>query len=51
MAKAQVFITLEMVKPELSAQDLEAIIAWVKTNVTDKLPANATGSWHMRYDP
>ena len=51
MAKVQVFITLEMVKPAFSAQDLETIIAWVKTNVTEKIPENATDSWHLQYNP
>lgn len=42
MANVRVSIELSLTKPEIVGSDLDDIEAWIKTNVTDKLPENAT---------
>jgi len=44
-------ITLEMTKPEITGADFDGIKLWIKTNVIDKLPANATQDHHLVYTP
>lgn len=44
-------ITLEMTKPEITGVDFDNIKLWIKTNVIDKLPANATQTHDIHYTP
>jgi len=51
MAKITVSITIELVKPDISGVDVDAAIQWIKTNIADKLPANATHTYVMHITP
>jgi len=51
MAKIIGNITLELTKPEVTGTDFDAVKLWIKTNVVDKLPANATQTHSVVYTP
>jgi len=51
MAKVSVTITMERTKPSFSGDDLAAVIAWIQTNITEKLPSDASAHYVVTYTP
>jgi len=45
--KIIVQITLELTKPDVVGSDFDAIKGWIKTNVIDKLPPEASATYHV----
>jgi len=45
--KAVVNVTISLTKPEITGSDFEAIKDWVKTNIMDKLPPNASAIYTL----
>jgi hypothetical protein len=38
-------ISVELNKPTVLGTDVQAVLDWIKTNVTDKLPASASSTF------
>jgi hypothetical protein len=51
MAKIVVSSNIELTKPLVTGADFDAVEAWIKANITDKLPQNATHIYHTTYQP
>jgi len=51
MAKAVAHVMIELVQPQIVGTDFDAIKAWIKANITDKLPPNATETHHIDFIP
>jgi len=51
MAKVSVTITMERTKPSFSGDDLATVIAWIQTNITEKLPSDASAHYVVTYTP
>lgn len=49
MGKITAQVTIELVKPVVTGVDFDAVEAWIKANITDKLPINATSTHYVTY--
>jgi len=45
--KINVALRLQQTKPDITEADLVAIKNWIKTNIMDKLPADASATWSL----
>jgi hypothetical protein len=51
MAKVTISISMEQTKPAFTEADFTAIIAWIKNNILDKLPSDASAHYVLTYTP
>jgi len=50
MAKINCNIKLEQTKPTVTAADIEAVYAWIQTNIMNKLPDDASATFTMHIE-
>jgi hypothetical protein len=43
--KMTVHIILDLAKPDITGSDFDAVKAWIKTNIIDKLPENVSATY------
>jgi len=48
--KARLNLVFEQIKPTFTSTDIQAIIDWIKTNIMDKLPSNATATYVLSFE-
>lgn len=51
MAKITAQINIELTKPAITGVDFDLVEAWIKANITDKLPPNAAQTHFVTYQP